>query len=45
MEKSFNHGIIIPTKMRRCNKRKGEIFCDRGDNQINENKDFEANIK
>ena len=43
-EKPFNHGIIMPTKMRRCNKSKGEILCDGCNNQVNENKEVEANL-
>ena len=43
-KKSFNHGIIRPTKMRRCNKCTGERLCDGCNNQVNENKEFEANL-
>ena len=31
-KKSMNNGVVIPVKMRRCN------------NQVNENKKFEANL-
>ena len=43
-EKSSNNGIIIPVKMRRCNECNGEILCKECNNQINESKDFEANL-
>ena len=36
--KSFNNGTVIPVKMRRCNKCKGERLCDKCNNQVNENK-------
>ena len=41
-KKSFKNGIVLPTKMRRCNECKGEILCDGCNNQVNENKEFEA---
>ena len=43
-KKSFNHGIIIPTTMRGGDKCKGEILCDGCNNQVNENKEIEANL-
>ena len=43
-KKFFNIGIIIPTKMRRCNVRRDGILCTTCNNQINENKEFEANL-
>ena len=43
-KKSFNNGVIIPTKMRRCNACKDGILCSTCNNQINENKEFEANL-
>ena len=42
-KKSFNSGIIIPTKVRYCNDCKDKKLCDKCNNQINENKKFEAN--
>ena len=42
-KKSFNNGIIIPVKMRRCDECKGERLCMTCNNQVNENKEFEAN--
>ena len=43
-KKSFNNGIVIPTKMRHCNACKDGILCVTCNNQINENKEFEANL-
>ena len=44
-KKSFNNGNIIPTKMRRCNDSKEGLLCTTCNNQVNENKEFEANLK
>ena len=44
-KKSFSNGVIIPTKMRQCNACKDGILCTTYNNQINENKEFEANLK
>ena len=43
-KKSFNSGVVIPTKMRHCNACKDGIICTTCNNQINENKEFEANL-
>ena len=43
-KKSFNNGIGIPAKMRFCNECSKEKYCDRCYNQVNEIKDFEANL-
>ena len=43
-KKSFDSGIIIPTRMRFCNECNYEIMCNKCKIQINENKDFEANL-
>ena len=43
-KKSFENGVIIPTKMRQCNVCKDGILCSTCNNQINENKEFEANL-
>ena len=43
-KKSFDNGVIIPTKMRQCNACKDGILCAICNNQINENKEFEANL-
>ena len=37
-KKSFENGVIIPTKMRQCNSCKDGILCTTCNNQINENK-------
>ena len=41
---AFNSGIIIPTKLRFCNECNDQEFCNKCNNQINENKDFQANL-
>ena len=43
-KKSFNNGVIIPTKMRKCNECKDGILCVTCNNKINQNKEFEANL-
>ena len=43
--KSFDTGIIIPTKMRFCNECKDKKVCNKCNNQINESKKFEAILK
>ena len=41
-KKLFNSGVVIQAKMRFCNKCKDKTLCDECNNQVNENKDFEA---
>ena len=43
-KKSFDSGIMIPTKMRFCNECSDNKMCVKGNNHINENKEFEANL-
>ena len=43
-KKSFDSGIIIPKKMRFCNECNDKEMCNKCNNQINENKEFEANL-
>ena len=43
-KKSFNNGVIIPTKMRQCNECKDEILLVTCNNRIDENNEFEANL-
>ena len=43
-KKSFENGVIIPTKMRQCNVCKDGLLCSTCNNQINENEEFEANL-
>ena len=44
-KKSFDSGVIIPAKMRFCNECSDEKICNNCNNRINENKEFEADIK
>ena len=41
-KKSFNIGVVIPVKMRRCIDCKDGIIITTCNNQINESKEFEA---
>ena len=43
-KKSFENGVIIPTKMRQCNVCKDGLLCSTCKSQINDNKEFEANL-
>ena len=43
-ETSFSKGIITPVKKRHCNECKGEVLCITCINQVNENKEFKANL-
>ena len=43
-KKSFNSGILIPTKMRFCNECNDKRMCNKCDNEVNENKDIEADL-
>ena len=43
-KKSFNKEIIIPTKMRFCKECNDKRMCNRCNNQVNENKEFKANL-
>ena len=43
-KKSFHSGIIIPTKMRFCNECDDIKMCNKCNNQMSENKEFEANL-
>ena len=43
--KSFDSGMFIPTKKRFCNECDEKKMCNKCDNQINETKEFEANLK
>ena len=38
MEKSFNNGNIIPTKLRRCDDCNDKLLCEKCNNQVNEKK-------
>ena len=43
-KESFDSGIIIPTRSRFCNKSNVKKMCNKCNNQINENKEFSANL-
>ena len=43
-KKSYNNGIIIPAKMRRCDKYRSKILCATCNIQFNEIKEFEDNL-
>ena len=43
-KKSFSMGVVIPHKMRNCNKYPKEILCDDCDKLVNQNKEFSANV-
>ena len=43
-KKSFSQGVVIPHKMRNCNKCTKDILCDDCDKLVNENKEFSANL-
>ena len=43
-KKSFDSGLNIPTRMRFCNECNDQKVCNKCNNQINENKEFEANL-
>ena len=43
-KKFFDSGIIIPTKMRFCIECKDNKMCVKCNNQVNEKKEFEANL-
>ena len=44
-KKSFSMGVVIPHKMRNCNKCTKGILCDGCDVLVNQNKQFSANLK
>ena len=43
-KKSFSQGVVIPHKMRNCNKCTKDILCDDCDKLVNQNKEFSANL-
>ena len=43
-KKSFDHGIVLPLKMKRCYTCKDGILCDECNIQVNENQKFDANL-
>ena len=45
LKKSFSMGVVIPHKVRNCNKCTKDILCDDCDKLVSRNKDFSANLK
>ena len=43
-KKSFAQGVVIPHKMRNCNKCTEDILCDDCDKLVNQKKEFSANL-
>ena len=43
-KKGFSHGVIIPHKMRNCNKCTKDILCDDCDKLVNQKKEFSTNL-
>ena len=44
-KKSFNNGIIIPTKMKRCDICNYKSLCEKCNNQVNEKKRIRSQFK
>ena len=42
--KSFNMSVVIPHKMRNCNKCTNDILCDDFGKLVNQKKEFSANV-
>ena len=40
LKKSFDNGVILLVKKRRCNKSTSEIICNECNNQVHENKEI-----
>ena len=43
-KKSFNMGVVIPHKMKNCNKCIKDVLCDGCDKLVNQRKEFSANL-
>ena len=43
-KKSFKNGNVIPAKMKSCDECKDKTLCMTCNNQVNENKEFEASL-
>ena len=43
-KKSFSQGVVIPHKMRNCDRCTNEILCDDCDKLVNQKKKFSANL-
>ena len=43
-KKSYSQGVVIPHKMRNCNKCTKDILCDDCDKLVNQKNEFSANL-
>ena len=43
-KKSLSMGVVIPNKIRNCNKCDKDSFCDGCDKLVDQNKEFSANL-
>ena len=43
-KKSFSQGVVIPHKMKNCNKCTKDVLCDDCDKLVNQRKEFSANL-
>ena len=43
MDKNFRYDVVIPHKMRNCNKCAKDFLCDNCDKLVNQTKEFSAN--
>ena len=43
-KKSFTQGVVIPHKMRNCNKCNQDVLCDECDKLVNQRKEFSTNL-
>ena len=43
-EKSFNMAVVIPHKIRNCDKGAEDVYCDGSDKLVNQFKTFSANL-
>ena len=44
MEKSFSYGVIVPHRIRNCNKCTEDILCDGCDKLVNQTVELSANL-
>ena len=43
-KKSFSMGVVIPHKIRNCNKCTKDILCDESDKFVNQNEELSASL-
>ena len=43
-KKSFSMGVVIPHKLRNCNKCAEDLLCDGCDKIVNQNKEISVNL-